>query len=595
MRRYCLLISIALPLLWSCSGEPDYDLVVRGGTIYDGSGMPGVVGDVAVRGDRIAYVGPRAPGDAMREIDATGRAVAPGFINMLSWSNESLLIDGRGQGELRQGVTLEVMGEGDSMGPLTPAMKQELIEQQGDLKYPVEWTTLGEYLELLEKKGVSLNVASHVGAATVRTNLLGFADVDPTPEQLEAMRGIVRRAMEDGALGVGASLIYTPGVFAETDELVALAEMAGRCGGIYVSHIRSEGRRLLEAIDETIEISRRSGTPADIYHLKAAGRENWPKLDQVLEHIEAARKAGLRISTEMYTYPAGATGLDASMPPWVQEGGNAAWYARLRDPGIRKRVAAEMRAPDAGWENLLRAAGGPEQVLIVVLKSPELKPLIGHTLAEIASMRGVSAEEAAMNLVAEDESRVGAIYFVMSEDNVRREIALPYMSFGSDGTAVSAEGIFLKSNLHPRGYGNFARVFARYVRDEKVLTIEEAVRRMTAQAAAVLGLRDRGELKKDYYADIVVFDPATIQDHATYAAPHQYATGVSTVIVNGVEALRDGLPMDARPGRVVRGRGWTGWKDGGCRASPADWDWPFWGPAGWSGASGASGKALDSN
>ncbi|MGB5131311.1 MAG: amidohydrolase family protein, partial [Steroidobacteraceae bacterium] len=519
-----------------------------------------------------------------REIDAAGRAVSPGFINMLSWSNESLLIDGRGQGELRQGVTLEVMGEGYSMGPLTPAMKQELIEQQGDLKFPVEWTTLGEYLELLETKGVSMNVASHVGAATVRMNLLGSADADPTPEQLDAMREIVRRAMEDGALGVGSSLIYAPGVFAETGELVALAEAAGRCGGIYATHMRSEGRRLLEAIEETIEISRRSGTPADIYHLKAAGRENWPKLGEAIARIEAARNAGLRISTEMYTYPAAATGLDAAMPPWVQEGGNAAWYARLRDPSIRKRVAAEMRAIDTNWENVLRDAGGPEQVLIVVLRNPALKPLIGRTLAEIATERGVSAEEAAMDLVAEDESRVGAIYFLMSENNVRRQIALPYMSFGSDGTAVSAEGVFLKSNLHPRGYGNFARVFARYVRDEKLLTVEEAVRRLTAQPAAVLGLHDRGQLKGGFYADMVVFDPATIQDHATYAAPHQYATGVSNVLVNGVEALRDGEPTIERPGRVVRGRGWTGWKDGGCRASPAEWDWPMWGPADWDGA-----------
>ena len=573
-----LLPCLVLLLVSSCSSEPDYDLVVRGGTIYDGSGQPGYVGDVAVKGDRIAYVGPKAPGKALREIDARGRAVTPGFINMLSWSNESLLIDGRGQGELRQGVTLEVMGEGDSMGPLTPAMKEELVSQQGDLKYPVEWTTLGEYLDLLEKKGVSMNVASHVGAATVRMNLLGSADVDPTPGQLEAMRGIVQRAMEDGALGVASALIYNPGVYAETDELVALAETAGRCGGIYATHMRSEGTRLLEAIDETIEISRRSGTPADIYHMKAAGRANWQKIGDAIARIEAARAAGTRISTEMYTYPAASTGLDASMPPWVQEGGNEAWYARLRDPAMRKRVAADMRAPNGDWENVMQQAGGAEQVLIVVLRNPALKPLIGRTLADIAKERGVSAEVAAMDLVAEDKSRVGSIYFLMSEDNVRREIQLPYMSFGSDGSAVSAEGVFLKSNLHPRGYGNFARVFARYVRDEKLIKIEEAVRRMTAQPAVVLGLHDRGQLKPGYYADVVVFDPATIQDQATYAAPHQYSSGVSSVLVNGIEALRDGEPTDARPGRVVRGRGWKGWEDGGCRASPADWGWPMWGP-----------------
>jgi N-acyl-D-amino-acid deacylase len=574
MRAIRLLTLLLIPIAWSCSGEPDYDLLVRGGTIYDGSGNPGFTGDVAISGDRIAYVGPEAPGEARREIDAGGRAVAPGFINMLSWSNESLLIDGRGQGELRQGVTLEVMGEGDSMGPLTPAMKDELIAQQGDLKYAIEWTTLGEYLETLERKGISLNVASHVGAATARMNVLASADVDPTAEQLVAMQEIVRRAMEEGALGVGSSLIYVPGTFAGTDELVALAETAGRCGGIHATHMRSEGGRLLEAIDETIEIARRSGTPAEIWHLKAAGQKNWPKLDQAIARIEAARREGLRITTDMYAYPAASTGLDAAMPPWVQEGGNAAWYARLRDPAVRARVAAEMRQEQEDWNNTLREAGGAANVLIASLRNPALKPLIGKTLAEVAALRGVTAEEAAMDLVAEDESRVGSIYFLMSEDEVRRKVALPFMSFGSDGTAVSAEGAFLKSNLHPRGYGNFARVLARYVRDEKVITLEDAVRRMTAHPAAVLGLRDRGRLKAGFHADVVVFDPAAIQDHASYVQPHQYATGVSHVIVNGVEALRDGEPTDARPGRFVRGRGWTGWDDGGCRTSPGDWGWP---------------------
>ncbi|MEX1994238.1 MAG: D-aminoacylase [Steroidobacteraceae bacterium] len=557
----------------SCTPAPEYDLLVRGGTVIDGSGQAGFTGDVAIAGERIAYVGPRAPGAARRVIDAQGRTVAPGFINMLSWSNESLLIDGRGQGELRQGVTLEVMGEGDSMGPLTPGMKDELTAQQGDLKYPVEWTTLGEYLETLERKGISLNVASHIGAATARMNLLGSEDLDPTPEQLAEMQDVVRVAMEEGALGVGSSLIYVPGTFAETDELVALAATAGRCGGIHATHMRSEGARLLEAIDETIEIARRSGAPAEIYHLKAAGRSNWGKLEAAIARIDAARKAGLRITTDMYAYPAASTGLDAAMPPWVQEGGNAAWYARLRDPAIRARVAADMRSDDAGWANTLREAGGAENVLISGLRKPALKPLIGKTLAEIARLRGTTPEEAAMDLVAEDESRVQSIYFLMSEDEVRRKVGLPFMSFGSDGSAVSAEGVFLKSNLHPRGYGNFARVLARYVRDEKLVTLEDAVHRMTAHPAAVLGLRERGRLEPGYYADVVVFDAATIADHATYVEPHQYSTGVSHVIVNGIEALRDGEPTDARPGRVVRGRAWTGWPDGGCRASPRDWDW----------------------
>jgi N-acyl-D-amino-acid deacylase len=573
MRRFAVLC-LLLPLAASCERKPDYDLLVRGGTVYDGSGGAGYAGEVAIQGDRIAYVGPKAPGHARREIDATGEAVTPGFINMLSWSTESLLIDGRGQGELRQGVTLEVMGEGESMGPLTAQMKQDLVAQQVDLKYPVEWTTLGEYLALLEKKGVSMNVASLIGAATARINLLGAEDVDPTSGQLAAMQGLVQQAMEEGALGVGSSLIYVPGTFAKTDELVALATASARCGGIYMTHMRSEGRGLIEAVDETIDISRRSGAPAEIYHLKAAGKQNWPKMDDALAHIEAARREGLHITTDMYAYTAGATGLDAAMPPWVQAGGNAAWFARLRDPAIRKRVIAEMRSDHADWENLLRAAGGPENVLIVVLRKPELKQYIGKTLAEIAAMRGTSPEEAAMDLVAEDETRVGTVYFLMSEDEVGRKVALPYMDFGSDAAALSAEGVFLKSGAHPRAYGNFARVLGRYVRDEKRATLADAIRRLTSHPAAVLNLRDRGSLKPGYFADVVVFDPAKIQDHATYTDPHQYATGVSEVIVNGQLALEDGEPTDARPGRFVRGRAWKGAGGGGCRTAASDWDWP---------------------
>ena len=573
-KHLALLVALAAALLASCERKPDYDLLIRGGTIYDGSGKPGFAGEVGIQGDRIVYVGPKAQGKARREIDATGQAVAPGFINMLSWSTESLLIDGRGQGELRQGVTLELMGEGESMGPLTAEMKKELVAQQVDLKYPVEWTTLGEYLQHLEKKGVSMNVASLVGAATARKNLLGPEDVDPTPEQLAAMQDIVRKSMEEGAMGVGSALIYVPGTFAETGELVALASTSARCGGIYMTHMRSEGRGLVEAVDETIDISRRSGAPAQIYHLKAGGKPYWPKMDEALAHIEAARREGIRITTDMYAYNAGATGLDASMPPWVQAGGNEAWFARLRDPAIRKRVAAEMRSDHADWENLLQAAGGAENLLIVELRKPELKKYIGKTLAEIAKERGTSAEDTAMDLVAEDETRVGTVYFLMSEDEVRRKIALPYMDFGSDGAALSAEGVFLKSGAHPRAYGNFARVLGRYVRDEKLTTLEDAIRRLTSHPASVLGLRERGSLKEGYFADIVVFDPAKIQDHATFAEPHQYSTGVSQVVVNGQLALENGEPTAARPGRFVRGRAWTGWKDGGCRAAATDWDWP---------------------
>lgn len=573
MRRLGLLC-LLLPLVVSCEREPEYDLLVKGGTVYDGSGAAGTAGEVAIKGDRIAYVGPKAPGRAKREIDATGKAVSPGFINMLSWSTESLLVDGRGQGELRQGVTLEVMGEGFSMGPLNDAMKKDMVSQQVDVQYPVDWTTLGEYLSGLEKKGVSLNVASLIGATNPRILLLGEEDADPTAEQLVTMQDTVRQAMEEGALGVGSALIYVPGTFAETDELVALATASARCGGIYMTHMRSEGARLVEAVDETIDISRRSGAPAEIYHLKAGGQQNWPRMDEALAHIDAARKDGVRISTDMYAYNAGATGLDASMPPWVQAGGNAAWFARLRDPAIRKKVAAEMRAPGKGWENLLYAAGGADKLLIVELRKPELKQYTGKTLAEIAAIRGKSPEETAMDLVAEDETRVGTIYFLMSEEEVARKVALPYMHFGSDAAAQSAEGVFLKSGAHPRAYGNFARVLGKYVRDEKRATLEDVIRRMTSDSAAVLNLEDRGSLKAGYFADVVVFDPATIQDHATFTEPHRYATGVSEVIVNGQVALDKGEPTDARPGRFVRGRAFKDADGGGCRAAASDWDWP---------------------
>jgi N-acyl-D-amino-acid deacylase len=389
-----------------------------------------------------------------------------------------------------------------------------------------------------------------------------------------AMQHVVRKSMEEGAMGVGSALIYVPGTFAETDELVALASTSARCGGVYMTHMRSEGRGLVEAVDETIDISRRSHAPAQIYHLKAGGKQYWPKMDEALAHIEAARREGIRITTDMYAYNAGATGLDAAMPPWVQAGGNEAWFKRLRDPAIRKRVAAEMRSAHTDWENLLQAAGGAENLLIVELRKPELKKYIGKTLAEIAKERGTSPEDAAMDLVSEDETRVGTVYFLMSEDEVRRKVALPYMDFGSDGAALSAEGVFLKSGAHPRAYGNFARVLGRYVRDEKLTTLEDVIRRLTSHPASVLGLRERGSLKEGYFADVVVFDPARIQDHATYAEPHQYSTGVSQVIVNGQLALENGEPTAARPGRFVRGRAWTGWKDGGCRAAATDWDWP---------------------
>ncbi|MFZ5669328.1 MAG: N-acyl-D-amino-acid deacylase family protein [Pseudomonadota bacterium] len=578
------LVGLVLSLfLLSCSSLPElsgtrtgapFDIVIRGGTIYDGSGGTPFVGDVAIRGDRIAAVGKAVKGERLTEIDATGLAVAPGFINMLSWATESLIADGRGLSDLRQGITLEVMGEGSSMGPWNEAMKRLERARQGDIRYDIAWTTLGEYLDYLEKKGIALNVASFVGAETVRTHVLGEEDVDPTPEELARMRGLVVQAMEEGALGVGSSLIYAPGSYADTDELVALTTEAGRCGGIYISHMRSEGNRLLEATDELIEISRRSGAPAEIYHLKAAGRQNWGKLDAAIARIEAARKDGLRITADMYTYTAGSTGLDAAMPPWVQAGGREAWIKRLKDPATRREVIAEMRTDSPAFENLYRFAGA-EGTLLVGFRNPSLKPLTGKTLAEVARMRGVSPEDAAIDLVIEDGSRVQVVYFLMSEDNVRRQTALPWMSFGSDAAALAPEGVFLQSSTHPRAYGNVARLLGKYVREEKALTLADAVRRLSAFPAGNLGLRDRGSLKAGNFADVAVFDPATVSDTATYETPRQFAAGMRWVLVNGGVALKNGEPTGLATGRAVRGRAWKGWPDGGCRASAKDWTWAW--------------------
>jgi N-acyl-D-amino-acid deacylase len=550
--------TLALMLLCSAApvaaADPAYDVVIRGGTIYDGSGKAPVVGDVAIRGDRIVAIG-TVKGKGRTEVAAKGMAVAPGFINMLSWATESLIADPKSQSDIRQGVTLEVMGEGWSMGPLNATMKRQETERQGDIKYPIEWTSLGDYLGYLEKRGVSTNIASFVGAATVRVHELGEDDVDPTPEQLGRMKLLVRQAMNDGALGVGSSIIYAPGSYAETDELVALMTEAGKCGGMYISHMRSEGDRIEDAVDELIEIARRSGAPAEIYHLKMAGRSNWGKLDTIVKKIEDARAEGLKITTDMYTYTAGATGLDAAMPTWVQAGGLEQWIARLKDPAIRARVAEEMKKPGTDWENLYFGAGA-DKMILSGFKNDALKPLTGKTLAEVAAMRGKSPEETAMDLVVEDGSRVGTVYFLMSEDNVRRQIKLPWMSFGSDAASQAPEGVFLKSGAHPRTYGNVARLLGRYVRDEKLIPLEEAVRRLTSLPATNLRIDGRGALKPGYYADVVVFDPATIADHATFEDPHRYSTGVRDVFVNGTAVLRDGDHTGATPGKAVRGPGW---------------------------------------
>ncbi|MCF7763430.1 MAG: D-aminoacylase [Verrucomicrobia bacterium] len=557
-----LLLCLLIILGWSgidhsrSSSAAVYDLLIRNGTLYDGSGAFPVVGDVAVNGDQIVSIGPLADARGRTEIDARGLAVAPGFINMLSWATESLIADGRSQSDLRQGVTLEVFGEGVSMGPLNRTMKREMASEQGDVRFPIEWTTLDEYLRFLVGRGVSPNIASFVGATTVRIHELGYENRAPTPGELRRMKRHVRKAMEEGALGLGSSLIYAPAFYAGTDELIELNRVVAEFGGMYISHLRSEGNGFLQALDEFLTIARETGVAAEVYHLKAAGRSNWPKLDEAIARIESAREQGLRITADMYTYVAGATGLDAAMPPWVQEGGYTKWATRLKDPVIRERVKREMTTPTDQWESLYLAAGSPETVLLVGFRNEALKPLTGKTLAEVATLRGRSPEETMMDLVIEDGSRVETVYFLMSEDNVRRQIALPWVSFDSDAASLAPEGVFLKSNPHPRAYGNFARLLAKYVREERVIPLEEAIRRLTSFPASNLKLDRRGALKPGFFADIVVFDPETIQDHATFQDPHQYATGMRHVWVNGTRVLRDGQHTGATPGRVVRGPGW---------------------------------------
>jgi N-acyl-D-amino-acid deacylase len=555
------LLAALLPFfVCACASTPqaDYDLVIRHGTVYDGTGAPGVVQDVAVQRDRIVARGDLGARKGRQEIDAAGLAVAPGFIDMLNHSETALIADGRSQGMIRQGVTLVVFGE-SSMGPLSEQMKKDQQERQGDIKFDISWTTLGEYLDTLVKRGVSTNVASFVSAATVRANEIGYDNRPPTPEELDRMRAHVRRAMDEGAMGLTTALIYIPGVFAKTDELVELAKVASQSGGMYISHMRSEGNRLLEAIDETLTIAREAHIRAEIYHLKEGGQQNWNKLDAVVSKIEAARKEGLEITADMYTYTAGSTGLDAAMPPWVQEGGYKAWAARLKNPKVRDRVRKEMLVNSDAWENLLVQARG-EGALLVGFKNDALRIYTGKTLAEVAKIRGTSVQDTAMDLVVEDGSRVQVVYFLMSEDNVKRQIALPWVSFGSDAASMSAEGVFLKTSTHPRAYGNFARLLGKYVRDEHVIPLEEAIRKLTSFPAATLRLSQRGRIEPGYFADLVAFDPKTISEHATYEQPHQYATGVKHVWVNGVQVIRDGEHTGAKPGQVVRGPGWKGGK-----------------------------------
>ncbi len=531
------------------------DVIIRGGTIYDGSGKKPFLADLAIAGDKITDIGDLKDLHAATEINALGLAVSPGFINLLSWAGTKLIQDGRSQSDIRQGVTLEVMGEGESMGPLNDVMKKEMRDGQGDIKYPVEWTSLGEFCNWLEDRGVSCNFASFVGAATVRQHELGEINRAPKAEELARMKAQVAKAMEEGAVGVSSALIYAPGVYAKTEELIELARVAAKYDGIYASHMRSEGNRLLEAIDEFVTICRQAKIRGEIYHLKAAGQPNWSKLDAAIEKIERARGTGLRITADMYNYTAGATGLDAMMPPWVQEGGYNQWAERMKDPKNRERLLKEISTPSDEWENFYLASGSPEKILLIGFRNEKLKPLTGKTLAEVAALRGKSPIETAMDLVIEDGSRVDVVYFLMSEENVRKEMRLPWVSFCSDAGSYASEGVFLKASTHPRAYGNFARLLGKYVRDEKVMSLQEAVRRLTSQAAERLKFEQRGRLKQGFFADVVVFDPEKIQDHATFEKPHQYSTGVRDVFVNGKQVLKNGEHTGAKPGRFIPGPG----------------------------------------
>jgi N-acyl-D-amino-acid deacylase len=544
----------------SCSRQTEYDLILRNGTIYDGSGSPPVTGDLAVAGNTIAEIGALSNARGKTEIDVAGMAVAPGFVNMMCWANESLIEDGRSQSDIRQGVTLEVLGEGDSMGPLNEAMKAAMVKDQGDIRYEITWNTLGEYMEYLEKRGVSPNVASFIGAATPRVYVIGYDDRPPTPDELERMRELVRQAMKEGAMGVASSLIYPPGSFAKTPELIALASVAAENGGMYITHLRSEGSGILDALDELLAIARQAGIRGEIYHLKVSGKSNWPKADQVVEKVERARSEGLQITADVYTYPASSTGLNSTMPPWVQDGGFAESLERMRDPAMRKRIAREMLEESDKWENMYLGAGSPDNILLVRFKTESLKQYTGKTLAEVARLRGKSPEETAMDLIVEDESRIDTVYFTQSEDNLRKFLVLPWVSFCSDSPSIAPEGVFLKSSVHPRAYGSFARLLGRYVREQKMLKLEDAIRKLAALPAQNLRVDRRGMLKKGYFADVVVFDPQKIEDHATFAQPHQYATGMIHVFVNGRQVLKNGEHTGAKPGRFVRGPGWTGRK-----------------------------------
>jgi N-acyl-D-amino-acid deacylase len=540
----------------SCSSELEYDVIIRNAVIFDGTGNTPVKGDIGINKDTIAFIGDLKMNKGKKEFDAKGLAISPGFVNMLSWATVSLLADGRAMSDIKQGVTLEVMGEGNSMGPLNEAMRKEELDGQGDIKYEVYWRTLGEYLTGLEKKGVSPNIASFVGATSLRIHELGYENRKPTNGELKNMQLLVKQAMNEGAMGLSSALIYAPAFYADEEEILALCQAMAPYNGLYITHMKSEGNRLEESVQSVIKLAEKAKVKAEIYHLKAAGIDNWSKMDKVITSINKARNQGIDIAANMYNYIAGATGLDAAMPPWVQEGGFGEWAKRLKDLNIRKKVIAQMKINANDWENLYASAGSPDKLLLVDFRQDSLKKYTGKTLAEVATLRGKSPEETAIDLVIQDSSRVGTVYFLMNEENVKKQIKLPWVSFGSDAGAPASEGVFLKSSTHPRAYGNFARLLGKYVRDEKVIKLEEAVRKLASLPCERLGIAQRGYLKKGYFADLVLFDPKEIADLADFQNPHQYAVGVKNVWVNGKLVLLNGEPTEERPGRFIKGPGY---------------------------------------
>lgn len=556
MKISIVILTASLFLSIACGEQRTYDVILKNGLVYDGNGGEPYVTDIGINNDTIGFIGDLKNASAKNKIEVNGMCVAPGLINMLSWANASLIVDGRSQSDIKQGVTLEIMGEGSSMGPLNAALKNQRQQALTDIKYTIEWTTLGEYLSYLERKGVSCNIASFVGATTIRMHVIGEDDRAPSDPELDSMKLLVRQAMEEGALGVSSSLIYPPAFFATTEELIALSQEVARYGGSYISHMRSEGTKLYEALEELITIAQKANIHAEVYHLKAAGKTNWYKMDSVIRRIERARKEGINITANMYTYIAGSTGLTATMPPSLQAGGFGMLHKRLKDPEVRRQLITEMNTNTDKWENFYAACGSPEKILLVGFKQDSLKKFIGKNLAEIARLRSKSPEETAMDLILQDSTRVQTVYFMMDETNIKKQLVLPWVSFGSDEGSYSPEGVFIKSNCHPRAYGNFARLLGKYVRDEKLMPMQEAIRKLTKLPATNFKIQKRGELKVGNYADIIIFDAAAIHDHATFERPHQFASGMMHVFVNGVQVLKNGTHTGAKPGKFVKGPGY---------------------------------------